>query len=169
MTAEVECCCPECGAEFSATPEGGHQLLCGDATVATDVERVLGDARHRPPGRSHARAGRGRTPRCELRPRRSPLASLVFARACIRPATSMPLRRSARRHRPACASRVSLLGSLRRRLRGVHGQQVLAVARYQLRVAVAAGDLVVAHRIPLAGDGVRVQRVELLLVQLVRR
>jgi hypothetical protein len=42
MTAEVECSCPECGAEFSATPEGGHQLLCGDATVATDVERVLG-------------------------------------------------------------------------------------------------------------------------------
>jgi DNA modification methylase len=41
MTAEVECCCPECGAEFTATPEGGHRLLCGDSTVAT-VERVLG-------------------------------------------------------------------------------------------------------------------------------
>jgi DNA modification methylase len=39
---EVECCCPECGAEFSAKPEGGHRLLCGDSTVATVVERVLG-------------------------------------------------------------------------------------------------------------------------------
>src|ERR1700722_9653371 len=42
MTAEVECCCPECGAEFSAEPGGAPLLLCGDSTVATDVERVLG-------------------------------------------------------------------------------------------------------------------------------
>jgi hypothetical protein len=41
MTAEIQCSCVECGAEFSAVPEGGHRLLCGDSTVVTDVERVL--------------------------------------------------------------------------------------------------------------------------------
>jgi hypothetical protein len=71
------------------------------------------------------------------------------------------------RGRSLALPRRRLLG--RRLLRLVHRQQVLAVALDHLRVAVAAGDLVVAHRIPLAGDGVRVQRVELPLVQLVRR
>jgi hypothetical protein len=51
----------------------------------------------------------------------------------------------------------------------VHGQQVVAIARHHLRVAVATGDRVVPHRIPIAGFGEAEQLVEVLLVMLVGR
>jgi len=57
--------------------------------------------------------------------------------------------------------RARSLGSLRS---GVQGEQILAVALDHFRVAVAAGDFVLAHRIPIAGDGEAVQRVKPLLV-----
>ena len=39
----MQCRCPDCGHEFEAqAPESGHRLLCGDSTVAADVDRVLG-------------------------------------------------------------------------------------------------------------------------------
>ena len=41
MTAEVECTCPECGAEFSAKPEGGHRLLCSE-TIGMAAEAFEG-------------------------------------------------------------------------------------------------------------------------------
>jgi DNA modification methylase len=41
----TECTCPDCGHEFDAKVEGGHRLLCGDATIAADVDRVLAGAK----------------------------------------------------------------------------------------------------------------------------
>jgi DNA modification methylase len=39
----IACACEHCGHEFEAEPEGGHRLLCGDATSGDDVERLMGD------------------------------------------------------------------------------------------------------------------------------
>jgi DNA modification methylase len=44
MTKGLPCKCEHCGTGFEAEPQGGHWLLCGDATSADDVKRVLGDA-----------------------------------------------------------------------------------------------------------------------------
>src|SRR5580693_4081325 len=51
----------------------------------------------------------------------------------------------------------------------VQREQILLVARDQFRIAVAAGDLIVTHRSPIAGGGKLVQLVKALLVMRVRR
>jgi DNA modification methylase len=37
----IECCCPDCGEEFVAKPDGGHRLLCGDSTLPDALALVL--------------------------------------------------------------------------------------------------------------------------------
>ena len=37
----IACACEHCGQEFTAEPEGGHRLLCGDATKADDIDRLM--------------------------------------------------------------------------------------------------------------------------------
>src|SRR5580693_9525075 len=75
-----------------------------------------------------------------------------------------PVRRA--NHGSAPVLRPRSLGGLPSR---VQRQQILLVARDQFRIAVAAADLIVAHRSPIAGGGKLVQLVEALLVMRVRR
>lgn len=38
---KIACTCEGCGAAFEAEPDGGHRLLCGDATSSAMVEAVM--------------------------------------------------------------------------------------------------------------------------------
>src|ERR1700752_5471500 len=70
-----------------------------------------------------------------------------------------PVRRA--NHGSAPVLRPRLLGGFPS---SVQREQILLVARDQFRIAVAAGDLMVAHRSPIADGGKLVQLVEALLV-----
>lgn len=37
----VQCTCENCGQVFTAIPERGHRIMCGDATSAADVKKLL--------------------------------------------------------------------------------------------------------------------------------
>jgi ParB-like nuclease domain len=52
---------------------GNHRVLCGDATVLTDVERVLGGQLADMAGSSVSRMARGTLPRSRLRGRTTPI------------------------------------------------------------------------------------------------
>jgi DNA modification methylase len=41
----MNCTCKKCGQAFTAEPRGGHKVLCGDATSAADVSRLMGGAK----------------------------------------------------------------------------------------------------------------------------
>jgi DNA modification methylase len=41
----IECACEDCGKTFTATPTGGHRLVCGDSTNAATVALALDGAR----------------------------------------------------------------------------------------------------------------------------
>jgi DNA modification methylase len=41
----IECECGNCGRAFSAKPDGGHRLVCGDSTTAASVEAALAGAK----------------------------------------------------------------------------------------------------------------------------
>src|SRR6202035_1491092 len=79
------------------------------------------------------------------------------ARSAASSASGARRRRSKLRQRRRAAGTLVLY---RRRPSGVHGQQILAVTRDHLGIAVAAADLIVAHPSPIAGGGKLVQFVK---------